>query len=205
MARLKYHNTVRLLLKLLLFTAIIQQNYGNPAPTVTPLPPQLPFEMELSSPVPFSTRKPEISSKTDFDAVEADTTRSSSSSSSSTSTTSKTIDTNLKDLNVETLNNNNHNNDNNDNNSDYDDYLETDLKIEKTTPTSMEQQDDPVIPPTTITFSNVAAAGILGNSNSNIDGVVNGGGSNSGTNSFNDDPPPYDAVDEKYGKVLLSD
>lgn len=203
MARSKYQTTVRLLFKLLLVIAIIKQNYGNLTPTTT-LPP--PFELELSSPVPFSTRKQEISAKTDFENVKADAAPAISSSSPSTTTsTFKPIETNFKDLNEEILNINNNDNENeninnnndNDDNSYDDDYMDTDLKFVKTTPTSREQQDDPVIPPTTITFSNVAAAGILGNSNSNIDGVLNGHGSV----SFNDDLPPYDAVDETYGKV----
>lgn len=235
------HTLLRLLYKLLIFGAIIQQNYGNPTasnmPTITP-----PFEVDLSSPVPFTTRKPEISitEDTDFnnknnndndktiEILDASATLKESSS----TTLKPQIETNLNDFkNLKELNlnnnnsnisqntNNNNNNDNsnnnaanNDNNYDDeggdDDYLETDLKVEKTTQTSMEQQDDPVIPPTTITFSNVAAAGILGNSNSNIDGVVmgnsgsdNGNGNSNGVN-YNDAMPPYAAVDTKYGKII---
>ncbi|XP_046806684.1 tyrosine-protein phosphatase 99A-like isoform X2 [Lucilia cuprina] len=222
MSRSKYHTMLlRLLYKLLIFVAIIQQNYGNPTASNMPsLPP--PFEMELSSPVPFTTRKPEIltsDQENDKNIEILAAPLEEKNSSSTTTTTLKTIETNLKDLNnlkeepiiIKDNNNNpinnndddkNNNNNNADNNSSYDDYIETDLNVEKTTPTSMEQQDDPVIPPTTITFSNVAAAGILGNSNSNIDGVVMGGSDgNNGAGTvvnYNDATPPYAAVDNKY-------
>ena len=245
MARSKQQQVtfIRLLFKLLIFVAIIQQNYGhamNPIATaaaaaVADAVDSFAYEIELSSPVPFTTRKTEISAKTIIenlnpsaqDIAKAEENSSISSLAGTSSTTFKTLETNLKDLiNEESLTNNNnaHNNDNNNNNNNndndndnnsYDDYLETDLKLEKTTPTSMEQQDDPVIPPTTITFSNVAAAGILGDSNSNIDSVVTGGSGNGNANdgsdnfasgplnNFNDATPPYAAVDEKYGKLAV--
>lgn len=207
MPKLKDHHTVllRLVYKLLIFVAIIQQNYGNPTATNTPLM-HPPFEMELSSPVPFTTRKPEISNEQmdekNIELLEA------ASINATNSSTLKTLETFTKDVKENANSNDDHYNikSNNADDSSYEDYLESDIKVVKTTPTSMEQQDDPVIPPTTITFSNVAAAGILGNSNSNIDGVVlgNGGdGSNEAGSvaNFNDATPPYAAVDDKYGKI----
>lgn len=199
MARTKCQNTVRLFLKLFLFVAIIQENLGGPMATATAsgdtsVPP---FEVELSSPVPFTTRKPEISNKEaeqnkDNAAANADSSQSSNAVNSSSALPPAPIPpkgfeaANSKDLNNEYLMNTNYD----------DDYLETDLKPERTTPTSMEQQDGPIIPSTTITFRNVAAAGILGDSNSNIDGV----GGNGTPITINDATPPYAAVDEKYGK-----
>lgn len=200
MARTKCQNTVRLFLKLFLFVAIIQENLGGPMATATAtgdtsVPP---FEVELSSPVPFTTRKPEISNKEaeqnkDNERANADSSQSSNAVNSSSSALPpapippKGFEAaNSKDLNNEDLMNTNYD----------DDYIETDLKPEHTTPTSMEQQDGPIIPSTTITFRNVAAAGILGDSNSNIDGV----GGNGTPITINDATPPYAAVDEKYGK-----
>lgn len=222
---------VRLIFKLLIFVAIIQQNYGHmtsPLTTVAAVAvDKVAFQIELSSPVPFTTHKPEISAKsvieslipqTHQDTAKGEDKSSSSSNSLSTSgsssSTLKTIETNLKNLNYdESLPSIGNNNDENNNNS-YDDYIETEFKMEKTTPTSMEQQDDPVIPPTTITFSNVAAAGILSDSNSNMDSTITRsagyGNANEGSenfpsdsiNNFNDATPPYAAVDEKYGKLI---
>uniref|UniRef100_A0A1I8NIX6 Fibronectin type-III domain-containing protein n=1 Tax=Musca domestica TaxID=7370 RepID=A0A1I8NIX6_MUSDO len=190
MARNKCQNTLRLFLKLFLFVGIIQENLGGPmnasGSTTTTLPT---FEVELSSPVPFTTRKPEISiqatdNKDKLGQATSNLNDTPASNAVTTSTpqpvASDTGDTS-KDLNSE------------DTNYDDGDYIETDLKPERTTPTSMEQQDGPAIPPTTITFSNVAAAGILGDSSA--DG---GGGGGSSSISINDATPPYAAVDDKY-------
>ncbi|XP_058981493.1 tyrosine-protein phosphatase 99A isoform X2 [Musca domestica] len=190
MARNKCQITLRLFLKLFLFVGIIQENLGGPmnasGSTTTTLPT---FEVELSSPVPFTTRKPEISiqatdNKDKLGHATSNLNDTPASNAVTTSTpqpvASDTGDTS-KDLNSE------------DTNYDDGDYIETDLKPERTTPTSMEQQDGPAIPPTTITFSNVAAAGILGDSSA--DG---GGGGGSSSISINDATPPYAAVDDKY-------
>ncbi|XP_075150681.1 protein tyrosine phosphatase 99A isoform X1 [Haematobia irritans] len=197
MARSKCQNTLRLFLKLFLFVGIIQENLGasmaNASDTLaTPVPP---FEVELSSPVPFTTRKPEISIQTsDNQDKAADQQTPMVKVNSSTppvaviagagESTVKDYDAN-KDLNNEDLMNTSYD----------DDYIETDIKPERTTPTSMEQQDGPAIPPTTITFSNVAAAGILGDNGMNSD---NGGGGNGTPITINDATPPYAAVDDKY-------
>ncbi|XP_059218632.1 tyrosine-protein phosphatase 99A isoform X2 [Stomoxys calcitrans] len=196
MARSKCQNTARFFLKLFLFVGIIQENLGGPMATAsaagaTVPPPVPPFEVELSSPVPFTTRKPEISIEAsdnkDKTAESPNTTNNSTPAleqASPVDPTSKDYETN-KDLNNEDPMNTNY----------YDDISETDIKAERTTPTSMEQQDGPAIPPTTITFSNVAAAGILGDTSSNMEA---GGGGNGTPITINDATPPYAAVDDKY-------
>ncbi|XP_073818850.1 protein tyrosine phosphatase 99A isoform X3 [Musca autumnalis] len=188
MARTKCQNTLRLFLKLFLFVGIIQENLGGPTTTASTTTAKLPtFEVEISSPVPFATRKPEISipaSENNEKIVEGTPPIQPSNDGSNNAVNStpqpQIVDTNSKDLKHEDTLNANY---------DEGDYIETDLKTEHTTPTSMEQQDGPAIPPTTITFSNVAAAGILGDSS------ADGGGSSI---TINDATPPYAAVDSKY-------
>lgn len=189
MARSKCQTTVRLFLKLLLFVGIIQENLGVPTPISQESSPVPPFELEISSPVPFTTRKPEISipetNKITFSPPVNGETPMPPLRPPQLPKVTDHIAKDLPDDDVE---------------GNYDDdYIETDVQTVRTTPTSMEQQDGPVVPPTTITFSNVAAAGILGDTSANVDGGGGGGTSI----IFNDATPPYAAVDDKYGKKCL--
>uniref|UniRef100_A0A1A9UVI7 Uncharacterized protein n=1 Tax=Glossina austeni TaxID=7395 RepID=A0A1A9UVI7_GLOAU len=205
MAHIKLNLTIRALpLKLLLILGIIYGILAKPT-VVTPL------KTDISSPVPFITQTlPEISTRKIDE---------------NTLTMLATIATNLRendyvdnvgimdgkhkdkdrdkdvefnDFIISEEPDRNMNNDAKGNNNNDNDYVETVVKyVDITTPTSMEQQDGPIVPPTTITFTNVASASIWGESSG-------GGLAFDAGVIFNGATPPYAAVDDNYGYRIFA-
>lgn len=188
----------------------LNANYSN-----SELPTEQPwFETELSSPVPFATRSPalptEISTKPSLnldliatDKQQANATKASDAEISAKSPKASSADGNTDDAYEKELTKLRQNT-----NEDFPKNAKANQQVEftaaaadydelkslhdnpSTTPTSMEQQDGPVMPPaTTITFKNVAAVSILDDGDSEHDNRKA--------------TPPIDAVDEKYGKTQI--
>ncbi|XP_017484305.1 PREDICTED: tyrosine-protein phosphatase 99A-like, partial [Rhagoletis zephyria] len=71
-----------------------------------------------------------------------------------------------------------------------------------TSPASVEQQDQPLVPPTTLSFANIAPASGMGGgelfSGGSISGFDLGEGDGETATTASDATPPYAAVDDKY-------
>ncbi|KAI9584988.1 hypothetical protein GQX74_006883 [Glossina fuscipes] len=202
MAHIRLNLTIRVLpLKLLLILGII---YGILAkPTVVTL-----LKTDISSPVPFITQTlPDISTrKIDENTLpmlattiatnlrENDYVDNIGITDGKHKDKDKDKDVEFNDFIIsERPDTNIHNDAAKGNNNNDNDYVETVVKyVDITTPTSMEQQDGPIVPPTTITFSNIASASVWGESSG-------GGLAFDAGVIFNGATPPYAAVDDNYG------
>uniref|UniRef100_A0A1A9ZZ84 Uncharacterized protein n=1 Tax=Glossina pallidipes TaxID=7398 RepID=A0A1A9ZZ84_GLOPL len=204
MAHIKLNPTIRVLpLKLLLILGII---YGILAkPTVVTL-----LKTDISSPVPFVTQTlPEISTrKIDENTLtmlaikttiatnlrENDYVDNVGIMEGKHKDKDRDKDVEFNDFIISEQPDRNVNSDAKGSNNNDNDYVETVVKyVDITTPTSMEQQDGPIVPPTTITFTNIASASIWGESSG-------GGLAFDAGVIFNGATPPYAAVDDNYGK-----
>ncbi|XP_053947120.1 tyrosine-protein phosphatase 99A isoform X2 [Anastrepha ludens] len=197
---------LRLLLNLLLFAAIIDEHRGGAAAVVV-------IDPELSSPSPFtiaptaSTPTPTPTPKYTATVAGESNDDDSSSSSSSSASGSVTPASNALDMNAYAVNGVSVDN----NNmaaavAGADETVETEGDYQlaaaaPTSPASVEQQDQPRVPPTTLSFANIApASGVGGDlfSGGSISGFETRGGDGETATTAGDATPPYAAVDEKY-------
>lgn len=210
MPRPRYAARIRLLLNLLLFAAIIAEHRGAAATGVV-------IDPELSSPSPFTTA-PTASLPT-AEPSPAPTTPNSVPKASvadsklayddgSTTTASNVLDVNAYAVNGIGMDTKNVLAAVADDDSE---TVETDYQLPVAAPTppaSVEQQDQPLVPPTTLSFANIAPASGLdsdlynsgGGGGGSITGFEFGEGDGKTATTSGDATPPYAAVDEKYGK-----
>ncbi|CAD6992562.1 unnamed protein product [Ceratitis capitata] len=226
MPRPRYVKRLRLLFNLLLFTAIIAEHRAAFAVAAAA---DVAIDPELSSPSPFTvapTDSPTSTAPTTTRDAGAfivaahdeageqgniynDTNNNNSSSStSSTIPPSNALDVNAYAVNGVIMDTNNVIAAVADSGAG-DETDETDLQLNVAAPTppaSVEQQDQPLVPPTTLSFANIAPAdgrdGDLFKGGS-IAGFELGEGDEARTaTTTGDATPPYAAVDEKYGKYM---
>lgn len=207
MPRPCYAAHLRLLLNLLLFAAIIAEHRGAAAAGVA-------IDPELSSPSPFTIAPTApLSTPTTPDSVPNASVAGVkiTYNDGSTTTASNVLDVNAYEVNGVSMDTNNVLAAVADDDSG---AVETDYHLPAaapTSPASVEQQDQPLVPPTTLSFANIAPA-------SGLDSDLYSGGGGSGSiagselgeadgrtaTTSGDATPPYAAVDEKYGKYANS-
>ncbi|XP_067618842.1 tyrosine-protein phosphatase 99A isoform X2 [Eurosta solidaginis] len=205
MPRLRFVMHLRLLLNLLLFAAIIGEHRGATADIF--------IDPELSSPSPFTIASTAATSTTPtaIGAEKADDVSNNDFigiSSSAPPMGSNALDVNAYEINGVSVNNKSivDSTASSDASGASTDGkpIQTDYQlpvVAPTAPASVEQQDQPLVPPTTLSFANIAPAG--GRGGDSFNGGSMGGYEMSeavgGTATTADDgTPPYAAVDDKY-------
>uniref|UniRef100_A0A0K8UA23 Tyrosine-protein phosphatase 99A n=1 Tax=Bactrocera latifrons TaxID=174628 RepID=A0A0K8UA23_BACLA len=212
MPRPRYAPRLRLLLNLLLFTAIIAEHRGASAAGIA-------IDPELSSPSPFTiaptaalpTATPTSAPTTPNAVPNASVVDSKLAyDDGSTTTVSNILEVNAYAVNGVGLDAKNVLPAVADDDSE---TVETDFRLPAaapTSPASVEQQDQPLVPPTTLSFANIAPASGLdsdlysgsagggGGGGGSIAGFEFGDGDGKTATTSGDATPPYAAVDEKY-------